>query len=139
MTDAERQRKRRERLRQERGPVDRSPAAIIDALRKDNTDLRRQLANVVKAAPASDELASARGVIERLRQQVNALKAEIAAKPKPPKPSKPAPMAFKTMSVIVKALQPGSTKAERDDGIKAFNAWKADSKDATQRPPGRKW
>jgi hypothetical protein len=43
MTATERTRKRRERLRRERG-ADPSPAAIIDALRKENAALRRQLA-----------------------------------------------------------------------------------------------
>ncbi len=72
MTDAERQRKRRERLRQERGPVDPSPAAIIDALRKENAALRRQVAGAATAAPVQDELVKARAEIDSLRKKLMA-------------------------------------------------------------------
>lgn len=72
MTDAERQRRRRELLRRERPET---PAAIIDALRKENARLRDlnasrrdQLTNVTKAA---------REEIERLRQDNKRLQEQV--------------------------------------------------------------
>ena len=86
MTDTERTRKRRERLRQERGPQ--SPAAIIDALRKENAALRRQQATKDEPAAApkatdadrrklESELLKVRLENDRLREQLSA-KAEPA-------------------------------------------------------------
>ena len=92
MTDAERQRKRRERLRQERGQVDPSPTAIIDGLRKENAELRRQLA----AGPTDDQsLTKARAEIVRLQERIRRLEAALAAHKSPdadavkPKPAQP--------------------------------------------------
>jgi hypothetical protein len=67
MTGAERLRRFRERQRKERGqPDDPSPGATIDALRKENVALRRQLADAAPAA-SHQELIEARAEIERLR------------------------------------------------------------------------
>ena len=86
MTDAERQRKRRERLRQEQGQPDQSPAAMIDALRKENAALRRQLATKADptspAAPVQDaKLAQARQEIERLKERIRRLEAAAHKSP----------------------------------------------------------
>jgi len=65
MTDAERQRKRRDRLRQERGITEQTPAALIDALRNENAALRRQLAaayaDVIEARQEAAGAAQATG------------------------------------------------------------------------------
>ena len=70
MTATERTRKRRERLRQERGPADQSPAAVIDALRKKNAALLQQLA-AATAAPHTRQEPTAKaapGTDRELRQ-----------------------------------------------------------------------
>ena len=57
LTNAERQRRRRERLRQERG--EQTPAALIDALRKENAAVRRQLAAAADVDRSTAEAAGA--------------------------------------------------------------------------------
>lgn len=165
MTGAERLRRFRERKRQERGPTDPSPAAVIDALRKENAALRRQQA--AKPAPAQDdELIDARAEIERLRQIIHDYRyrlderREAAAKRKAAKPpldpdseaarqikglktrvqtltrqlahanKKHGHMTFKTVSLISKALHSDTkpTDEDREEALKAFNAWKSDRK-----------
>ena len=76
MTDAERQRKRRARLRQERGQ-DSSPDAVIDALRKENACLRERDDGRRDQYAALDK--AARQEIERLRQEIERLRRQLAA------------------------------------------------------------
>ena len=149
MTGAERLRRFRERKRQERGPTDPSPAAVIDALRKENAALRRQQA--AKPAPAQDdELIDARAEIARrarrdrkaakppldpdseaarqikgLKTRVQTLTRQLAHANK-----KHGHMTFKTVSLISKALHSDTkpTDEDREEALKAFNAWKSDRK-----------
>jgi hypothetical protein len=175
MTDAERQRKRRERLRKETPALsDRQKLARAQA---EIARLREATARPARVAPASSqELAEARQEIERLKANNRQLADEIleqgkrfgdelkrrAASPKLAKPAKPpvdpdsevarlrkanselrgrlrtmaevyaeeirnkGAMTFKTVSLISKAL----TDADALEALKAFNAWKADSKKA---------
>jgi hypothetical protein len=180
MTDAERQRKRRERLRKETPALsDRQKLARAQA---EIARLREATATArpARVAPASSqELAEARQEIERLKANNRQLADEIleqgkrfgdelkrrTASPKLAKPAKPpkppvdpdsevarlrksnselrgrlrtmagvyaeeirnkGAMTFKTVSLISKAL----TDADALEALKAFNAWKADSKRA---------
>ena len=131
MTDAERQRKRRERLRQER-PTPPNPLHAaqreIERLRQRVHELERRLA--AKPAPAKprppiDEPAA----IARLKQTIRMLRAELshvrAFHEK--EQDRRGIMSFATYTTVMKCLhpdQPTPTPAQRQEACGLFSQWR---------------